>query len=89
MGEVIQESVNYTTQRLVPTEPVHESVKVLPCLVHFIALTRADQEIRLSKVEISDGIWRLLVEPSQNWNFCYVMPDPFGARTRILVPSAL
>jgi hypothetical protein len=89
MGEVIQKSVNDTTQKLAPTEPVHEIGKVLPRLFHFMASTPADQEIRLSKVDLSDGFWRLLVEPDQKWNFCYVMPDPPGARVRIVIPSAL
>ena len=89
MGEVIQESINVTTQKLAPTEPVKEIGNVLPRLFHFMASTPEDQEIRLSKVDLSDGFWRLLVEPAQKWNFCYVMPDPPGARTRIVVPSAL
>ena len=54
-----------------------------------MASTSEDQEIRLSKVDLSDGFWRLLVEPAQEWNFCYVMSDPPGARTGIVVPSAL
>ena len=89
MGEVIQKSVNYTTQRLAPTEPVHEIGKVLARLFHFMALTPEDQEIRLSKVDLSDRFWRLLVDSVQKWNFRYVMPHPPGAQTRIVVPSAL
>jgi hypothetical protein len=89
MGEVIAPSVNETTSKLAPTEPVHAIGKVLPRLFHFMADTPADQEIRLSKVDLSDGFWRVLVEPSQKWNFCYVMPDPPGSRVRIVVPSAL
>ena len=93
MGEVIQDSVNATTQRLAPTETVKEIGNVLPRLfhfmAHFMASTPEDQEIRLSKADLSDEFWRLLVEPEQKWNFCYVMPDPPGACTRIVVPSAL
>jgi hypothetical protein len=89
MGETIQESVNDTTKKLAPSEPVHAIGKVLPRLFHFMASTPKDQEIRLSKVDLSDGFWRLIVEPEQKHNFCYVMPDPPGARTRIVVPSAL
>jgi len=89
MGDIMQESVNDTTRRLAPTQPVNEIGKVLPRLFHFMATTPEDQEIRLSKVDLSDGFWRLLVEPTQKWNFCYVMPDPPGSRIRIVVPSAL
>jgi hypothetical protein len=89
MGELIQDSINDTTSKLAPTAPVHEIGKVLPRLFHFMASTPADQEIRLAKVDLSDGFWRLLVDPKQKWNFCYVMPDPAGARVWIVVPSAL
>ena len=89
MGEVIQESVNCTTQRLAPTEPVHEIRQVLPRLFHFMASTPEDQEIHLSKVDLSNGFWHLLVESAQKCTFCYVIPDPSGAQTRIVVPSAL
>jgi hypothetical protein len=89
MGEIVQGSVNETTRQLAITEPVSEIGKVLPRLFHFMASMPEDQEIRLSKVDLSDGFWRLLVEPAQKWNFCYVMPDPPGSRVRIVVPLAL
>jgi hypothetical protein len=89
MGEVVTQSVNDTTQKLAPSGPVHEIGRVLPRLFHFMASTPEDQEIRLSKVDLSDGFWRLIVKPEQKWNFCYVMPDPPGSRIRIVVPSAL
>jgi hypothetical protein len=43
----------------------------------------------LSKIDLSDGFWRMIVEQDEVWNFCYVMPDPPGAPIRIVVPSAL
>ena len=89
MGEVIQDSVNATTHRLAPTEPVKEIGNVLPLLFHFMASTPEDQEIPLSKVDLFNGFWRLLVEPAQKWNACSVIPDPPVARTRVVVPSAL
>ena len=54
-----------------------------------MASTPKDQEIRLSKVDLSDGFWRLLVKLAQKWNFCFVMPDPPGTQVQIVVPSAL
>ncbi len=89
MGEVVAQAVNDTTKKLAPQEPVREIGQVLPRIFHFMATTPADQEIRWSKVDLSDGFWRLIVAPEQKWNFCYVMPDPPGARVRIVVPSAL
>jgi hypothetical protein len=43
----------------------------------------------LSKIDLSDGFWRMLVAAPAVWNFCYVMPDPPGHPIRIVVPSAL
>lgn len=89
MGETVQPSINESTNKLAPTKPVHEIGQVLPRLFHFVAATPEDQEMRFSRVDLSDGFWRLCVEPTQKWNFCCVMPDPPGTRVRIVVPSAL
>jgi hypothetical protein len=89
MGEVVGPSVNDTTKKLAPQGPVQEIGKVLPRMFHFMVTTPEDQEIRLSKVDLLNGFWRLVVKPEQQWNFCYVMPDPPGSRVRIVVPSVL
>jgi hypothetical protein len=80
MGEVVQPSIDEMTNKPAPTKPVHEIGQVLPRLFHFMASsTPENQEIRLSKVDLSDGFWQLCVEPSQLWNFCCVMPCPPGS----------
>lgn len=89
MGEVVQPSVNDTTERLAPTEGVKAIGKVLPKLFQFMADTPADEIIGFSKIDLSDGFWRMIVQEDQKWNFCYVMPDPPGSPRRIVVPSAL
>jgi hypothetical protein len=43
----------------------------------------------LSKIDLSNGFWRMLVAAPAVWNFCYVMPDPPGHPCRIVIPSAL
>jgi hypothetical protein len=88
MGEVVADSVNDTTTKLAPQGPVQSLGQVLPRLFHFMASTPKDQEIRLAKVDSSDGFWRLIVNPEQKCNFRHVMPDPPGSRVRIIVPSA-
>ena len=88
-GEVMAESVNDTTAKLAPQGPARKIAQVLPRLFHDTATMPKDHEIRLSTVNLSDGFWRLIVEPSQICNFCCVMPDPPGARVRIVAPSAL
>jgi hypothetical protein len=69
MGGVVAESVNDTTQKLAPAGPVH-AIGQLPRLFHFMSSTPKDHEIRLSKVNLSDGFWRLIVKPKQKWDFC-------------------
>jgi hypothetical protein len=43
----------------------------------------------LSKIDLSDGFWRMLVEEAKQLNFAYVMPDPPGSPVQIVVPAAL
>eukprot|EP00957_Ditylum_brightwellii_P017829 1342560-Ditylum_brightwellii.AAC.1 len=45
--------------------------------------------IYFSKIDLSNGYWRMFVPEDQRWNFCYIMPDPPGHPIRIVVPSAL
>jgi hypothetical protein len=54
---VVQQSIDETASKLAPTKPVHEIGQVLPRLFHFMASMPEDQEIRLSKVDLSDGFW--------------------------------
>jgi hypothetical protein len=74
---------------LAPKTPVCEIGKVLPRIFEFMANTSEGQEILLSKVDLLDGFWRIVVQEDARWNFCYVMPDPPGAPICIVVPSAL
>jgi hypothetical protein len=48
-----------------------------------------DEIVMLSKIDLSDGFWRMLVEDDAKWNFAYMMPDPPGSPTRLVVPSVL
>jgi hypothetical protein len=87
--EPIQASVNDTTTKLAPSGPVEEIGNVFRRLLSLIDSAEADEVVMLSKIDLSDGFWRMLVEEEQKWNFAYVMPDPPGHPTRIVVPSAL
>lgn len=58
-------------------------------LLHFIDSVDPDEIVMLSKIDLSDGFWRMLVEEDAKWNFAYVMPDPPGSPVRLVVPSAL
>jgi hypothetical protein len=90
MGPVIQPSVNSTTQVVVPEIPVRALGTVLPKLFLLMAATPADQVIHFSKIDLSDGFWRLITRQEDAYNFCYVMPSlSTGDPVLIVVPSAL
>ena len=42
-----------------------------------------------SKLDISDGFWRMIVRGDDCYNFAYVLPQKPGEPTRIVVPSAV
>jgi hypothetical protein len=48
-----------------------------------------DEVVMLSKIDLSDGFWWMLVDKAEQLNCAYVMPDPPGSPVRIVVPAAL
>jgi hypothetical protein len=86
MGEVVQQLVNETPERLAPPEGVKAIGQVLPKLFQFMADTPANKVIGFSKIDLSHGFGRMIVEEDQKRNFCYAMLDPPGAPRRIVVP---
>ena len=42
-----------------------------------------------SKLDISDGSWRLVVREADSYNFAYVLPQHDGEPIQIVVPSAV
>jgi hypothetical protein len=43
----------------------------------------------MAKFDIKDGFWRLNCAEGEEWNFSYVLPQPPGEPTRLVVPSSL
>jgi hypothetical protein len=84
-----QKSVNDTTVLQAPTEAVREIGKVLPRLLTYMRDTPAGLHILMSKLDISDGFWRLIVRNEDCFNFAYVLPQRDGEPCRIVVPSAV
>ncbi len=89
MGETIQKSVNDTTTQLAPQEPVREIGNVLKRMFDLMAEVPAEEDIMLSKIDLSDGFWRGRVTEENSWNVAYVLPDVPGAPIRIVVPCCL
>jgi hypothetical protein len=89
MGPVLAPSVNETTVATAPSLPVRLIGKILSELMEFMATAPDDADVLFSKIDLSDGFWRMIVQPDDVYNFCYVLPQPPGKPMRIVIPSAL
>jgi hypothetical protein len=67
VATAVQSSVNDTTKLSAPDIPVKEIGKVLPRLLHYMRDTPAGLHILFSKLDTSDGFWRLIVQEAC-WN---------------------
>ena len=74
---------------LAPEKAVKQLGKILPRLFEYLLEALAATPILFSKIDLSDGFWRMKVPKDQKWNIAYVIPDKEGERTIIVVPSAL
>ena len=86
---VTQDSVNSTTVLSAPSIPVKEIGKVLPRLLQYMRDTPTGLHILFSKLDISDGFWRLVVREGDAFNFAYVLPQAAGKPCRIVLPAAV
>ena len=86
---ITQKSVNETTVLTAPTIPVKEIGKVLPRLLQYMRDTPPGLHILFSKLDISDGFWRLTINAQDCFNFAYVLPQPAGEPLRLVIPAAV
>ncbi len=84
-----QASVNNTTALQAPKEAVCEIGKVLPRLLTYIQDTPEGLHILMSKLDISNGFWRLIVQDADCFNFTYVLPQQDDKPCRIVVLLAV
>ena len=54
-----------------------------------MATVPPEEHILFSKLDLADGFWRMIVEPDERWNFCYVMPTMPGTPIQLVIPGAL
>jgi hypothetical protein len=86
---VTQASVNDTTALQAPSAAVKEIGKVLPRLLTYMQDTPVGLHILMSKLDISNGFWRLILQGNDCYNFAYVLPQREGEPCQIVVPSAV
>ncbi len=89
MVMVTQASVNDTTILNAPSVPVKEIGKVLPWLLQYMRDTPRGLHILFSKLDISNGFWRLVVHRDDCYNFAYVLPQESRQPTRLVIPAAV
>ena len=75
MGPILQESVNSTTRPTSPRIPVRMIGRVLTELFEYMAEAPDETDILFSKIDLSDGFWRMVVRDADKYNFCYVLPQ--------------
>jgi hypothetical protein len=66
---ITQKSVNETTILTAPAIPVKEIGKVLPRLLQYMRDTPKGLYILFSKLDISGGFWRLVIDSQDCYNF--------------------
>jgi hypothetical protein len=87
-------SINSTTNKLAPQRAMANLGDVLRRIINMMASNHnLEQPFVFAKVDIKDGFWRLVINPKDAWNFCYVLPrhsklTPLDD-TQIVVPTCL
>ncbi len=69
-----------------PKEVVRKIGKVLLRLLTYMRDIPAGLHILMSKLDINDGFWQLIVWDADCFNFTYVLPQREGKPCRIIVP---
>ena len=87
--KTLQAFMNGATVRMAPEASVKEIGNVLPRLFDFMNEVPSNKHIHLSKMDLADGCWRMIVKPDTRWNFAHVLPSKPVTPIRIVVPRAL
>ena len=88
-ADPIQSSFNETKDSLSPDMAVKEIGNDFQRLLHFIESVGTEEIFMLSKIDLFEGLWRILVEDDVKWSFAYVIPDPPDRQIRLVIPSLL
>jgi hypothetical protein len=85
-----QASVNDTTVPAANQEAVKRLGSTMADALLFQLESPCDWEVRWSKIDLSDGFWRMIVQAGQENNFVYELPThPKHPGKWFVVPSAL
>ena len=82
-------SVNDTTEKVAPQGSIDQIGEALSRIIYAFAETDEDAKIFMAKWDIKDGFWRMGGEEGQEYNFAYVLPQPPGYPTTLVIPTSL
>ncbi len=81
--------MNDTMVRIVPEETVKELWHVLLRLLQFMQEGPGGEHILFSKIDLTNGYWRLIIEKESRWHFTYALPGPPGSLLWLVILSLL
>jgi hypothetical protein len=82
-------AVNDTTVKSAPKGAINQLGECLSRIIHAFAEADEEAKIFMAKWDIKDGFWRMDCREGEEWNFAYVLPQPEGAPTMLVVPTSL
>ena len=88
-GAILQASVNETTTPYADRTAVLQIGQVIKAYIKFLAEQPEELDIWFSKIDLSDGYWRLPISPEDAYNFAFLLPFLRGQERRCVIPSVL
>ena len=87
-GKII-ELANKTTKKTAPHGVINQLGHSLMHIIHAFAEADDNTKTFMAKGGIKDGFWRLDYKEGEESILCYVLPQPSGKPTQIVVPISL
>ena len=87
--ELIRQAVNDSTAQLSHPAALTQLGETMPRILNFLAHAPSEYPIYLSKYDVSDGYWRMVVAAGEEYNFAYVLPQPEGEPLKLVIPSSI
>ena len=83
-------SVNDSTKNCALEEVILQIGSVLPRIIEALARLDANNgPVSMMKVDLTDGLWRVMAKEGEEWNFAYVLPNHPDEPNEIVVPAAV
>ena len=73
-----------------PAEALEQVGTFIPHIIGALATVLLSEDpIHFSKLDIKDGLWRMVCAVGEEWNFAYILPNHPEAPTELEIPYAL